>query len=107
MAKTPSDHRLTLANKLRISRRQLGLSQREFGEKIGLTDKAVSAYEVGRSGPNLDILRLISKMTNKPITYFIDERNSSNVQIQMRLKTIEDEFKAIRKILEKDFPTEE
>jgi transcriptional regulator with XRE-family HTH domain len=100
MASMPKDTKLSLANKIRISRRQLGLSQREFGKAINLTDKAISAYEVGRAAPNISVLQKISALTNKPVGYFIEERGTGLLQVQMRLKVVEDEFKEIKKILD-------
>jgi transcriptional regulator with XRE-family HTH domain len=92
---------LTLPQKLRLCRRQMGMSQREIGKALKLSDKAVSSYEVGRAKPNLETLRLLSALTNRPITYFIEEEQTDAMEIQMRLTTIEKEFEAIRKLLEK------
>jgi len=94
--------KLTIGNKIRISRRQLGFSQRELGEAVGMSDKTISGYEVGGVFPSLDVLRAIAQVANKPLSYFIDEKDTSKLQIQMRLKKIEEELKAIHKLLDKE-----
>jgi transcriptional regulator with XRE-family HTH domain len=44
------DNRLiTIGKKLQSIRKRRGLTQKELGEKIGLTREAIASYEVGRS----------------------------------------------------------
>ena len=38
-------------------RRELGLTQKELAEKLGITDRAVSKWENGRCMPDLSLLR--------------------------------------------------
>lgn len=97
-----SNHRkLTLAQKLKISRRQIGLSQKQMGSALKLSDKAISSYEVGRATPNLETLRNISVLTNKPVAYFMDDEETDDLQITMRLKVIERELSAIKALLQR------
>jgi len=83
------------------ARKEAGLSQRELGEKIGLTDKAISAYEKKRATPTVQTLRDIGKVTYKPISYFINDGESEDIDIQLKIQVIEKELSAIRKILDK------
>lgn len=98
----PDNFKLTIGNRIRISRHQLGLSQHEFGSKVQVTNKTISGYEVGGAFPSLGVLRAIAELTNKPLAYFIDERETTDHQVQMRLKRIEDDFKVIRKLLDRE-----
>ena len=41
-------------------RRELGLTQKELAEKLGITDRAVSKWENGRCMPDLSLLRSLS-----------------------------------------------
>lgn len=41
-------------------RRELGLTQKELAEKLGITDRAVSKWENGRCMPDLSLLRPLS-----------------------------------------------
>jgi transcriptional regulator with XRE-family HTH domain len=46
----PSENRLvTIGKNLQSIRKRRGLTQKELGEKIGLTREAIAAYEAGRS----------------------------------------------------------
>ncbi|EMJ6440494.1 helix-turn-helix transcriptional regulator [Bacillus cereus] len=45
--------------KLRLIRTLTGVSQREFAHLIGTTNRSVSAWEVGRSTPNVDSVKKI------------------------------------------------
>ena len=38
-------------------RRQMGLTQAELAERIGVTDKAVSRWETGKGFPDLSLLQ--------------------------------------------------
>lgn len=92
---------LTLQQKLRVARRQMGMSQKELGKALNVTDKAISSYEVGRANPSIETLRLLSALSDKPVTYFIEENQTESMEINMRLNVIEKELTAIRQLLEK------
>jgi transcriptional regulator with XRE-family HTH domain len=91
--------RLSLGDKIRNARTTAKLSQKELGEKIELTDKAVSAYEVGRAQPSVEVLRDIGTATGRPVTYFIDDEKSDEIDLAMRIKSIEKELADIKKEL--------
>ncbi len=59
--------------RLKTAREVKGISQRKLGMVLGLSDKAISAYESGRTYPPLDTLIKIAKELSKPMTYFLDE----------------------------------
>ena len=48
-------------------RRKNGLSQEELAEKIFVTRQAVSRWETGETIPNIDTLKLLSKIFNVSI----------------------------------------
>jgi transcriptional regulator with XRE-family HTH domain len=85
---------------LRIKRaRQLaGFSQKELAQFLGLSDKTVSAYEVGRALPGLETLKDLSQVTHQPVSYFVDEE-PDDLDLQLRLKKIEQELLEIKKAL--------
>jgi len=53
--------KLEIIKKLTISRSRKGISQREFAEKIGITQSALARFETGRINPTLSFLQ---KVTN-------------------------------------------
>jgi transcriptional regulator with XRE-family HTH domain len=59
--------------RLKTARETKNISQRKLGMILGLSDKAISAYESGRTFPPLDTLLKIAKELSKPVSYFLDE----------------------------------
>jgi len=92
---------LTFGQKLKRARKEVGLSQKDLGEALKLSDKAISSYEVDRATPSLDTLKEISKLIHKPISYFLDEIDHDDLDLQIKLKIIEKELLEIKKILKK------
>lgn len=90
---------LSLGQKIRYARRSLGMSQKELGEMLHLSDKAVSAYEVGRAVPPIETLKDISKFTSKPMSYFINESTKTEQTIAEKIASIEEELRQIKEML--------
>ncbi len=89
-----------LAKRIYSARSTAHLSQHALGESIGLSDKAISAYEKGRSQPPLENLRKIADATNHPLTYFTQEDNSDS-EITTKLRSIERELAEVKRLLKK------
>ena len=43
-------------------RKELDMTQKELAEKLGITDRAVSKWETGRSMPDLSLLQPLSRI---------------------------------------------
>ncbi|HSX08725.1 MAG TPA: helix-turn-helix transcriptional regulator [Candidatus Saccharimonadales bacterium] len=89
-----------LALRIRTARSNAHLSQYALGKSIGLSDKAISAYEKGRSQPPLENLKKIADVTQYPLTYFTEEENA-DVEISTKLLSIERELAEVKKLLKK------
>jgi transcriptional regulator with XRE-family HTH domain len=89
-----------LGKKLKKARTGAGMSQKQLAAKLKLSDKAVSAYEVGRAEPSLDVLRQISKLTQVSVQYFTDEMPEKEGDVHMKLKRIEQELAEVKKLIE-------
>lgn len=96
--KTP----LTLGQKIKYARRSLGWSQKQLGDMLKLSDKAVSSYEVGRAVPPLETLKEISKYTTKPMSYFLNDTTKNEHTIAEKITAIEEELREIKALLEKE-----
>lgn len=94
-----------IATRIRGAREEKGISQRKLGMILGLSDKAISAYEAGRTYPPLDTLFKLSKELGKPVSYFIEEDShkayitESMSKISERLATITQEIEKLKKTL--------
>lgn len=82
-----------VGQRIREARSRTNMSQQQLALSIGVSDKTVSAYEIGRVDPPIEILRKISKTTQHPIGYFLGEIQSS---IEAKLDRIANELKSIR-----------
>ena len=72
--------------KLKNAREERGMSQRSLGLALGLSDKTISSYESSRSYPNLDVLKKISEILEKPMEYFVS--TSRDIQLENHLQKI-------------------
>jgi transcriptional regulator with XRE-family HTH domain len=93
--------KLSLAVKIKLARKEAGYSQKQFGDVLKLSDKAISSYEVGRATPPLPTLKEISKLTYKPMNYFLNEEPSEELDISMKIQKIERELEEIKQLLKK------
>lgn len=61
-----------LGARLRFRRKQLGLSQREVGNKMGLRFQQVQKYEVGECRMTAERVLELAGVLNVPAGYFFD-----------------------------------
>ena len=47
---------MSTGEKIKIARKKAGLTQRELGEKLGVSQSAVGQFEMDRSNPKLETL---------------------------------------------------
>ena len=90
-----------IGQKIRDAREEQGISQKDLGMALGLSDKAISAYEASRTVPPLETLIRIAEELNKPIDYFI-KSNTQDYKVETRLaameQVVEQLLREIRKI---------
>ncbi len=55
---------------IRNRRRELGITQEELAESIGVTPRQVQRYESGRNGTDLAVLRQIAHVLAAPMMFF-------------------------------------
>jgi transcriptional regulator with XRE-family HTH domain len=69
-----------MGQKIKKLLQDLNLTQTEFGDKLGLTQKMISKWITGYRNPSLSSLKKISKATGVPLNFFLDSSgNVSNV----------------------------
>ena len=99
------------AERLKIARETKNISQRQLGMLLGLSDKAISAYESGRTYPPLDTLLKMSKELAKPVNYFLDENTKEMSLIgkidslSFQVKDLSEELESMSEILIKQMKT--
>lgn len=63
-------------NRIKLLREELGLSQAEFANKIGLTQQSISLYEKEERKPSQDVLEALSDFFNVSIDYLLGKSES-------------------------------
>ncbi len=59
-------------------RKEMGLTQKDLADKLGITDKAISRWETGKSYPTLEMTYQISKFFNVPFNDLMTARVSDD-----------------------------
>lgn len=71
-----------LGEKIKQSRKELGLTQQEFSKKLGISRSNLSDIENGRNkAGNLKLLSKIAELTQKPLTFFTQDDINFNFDI--------------------------
>lgn len=91
----------SVGQRIRRARKEAGLSQKQLSQTLQISDKAVSAYEVGRTPVSFAILKRISGITHKPIAYFAAEAKEKDLNLQEKLNVIEKELWEIKQLLKR------
>ena len=71
-----------LSQKIKLLRIKHGLSQLELGQKLGISNRAISKWEKGISMPSSDNIYRLSKIFGVNIEYFYSEEDEKNEQQQ-------------------------
>ena len=82
--------------RIKQARKDAGLSQRDLGRAIKVSDKTISAWEVGRAEPSLDTLEEIAEALNKPVVYFVKDEDYSTAS---KLVAIQKELQKVEKLM--------
>ena len=70
-----------------LRRRELGLSQTELGEKLGVSFQQVQKYEKGRNRVSAGMLYEISKARNVPVGYFFEDFEELRAVLKSRRRS--------------------
>lgn len=70
----------TLAQRLKMLRNRMKMTQKEFSEKVGFTQATLSAYENSQKKPSLDIIMDIAEKCNVSIDWLcgLSEKMKNN-----------------------------
>lgn len=66
------------SEKLRILRKNAGLTQLELGEKLMLAPSTIGMYEQGRREPDSEVLVKISRFFDVSVDYLVDARSKKS-----------------------------
>lgn len=72
---------MTFGENLRAIRMNTGISQTELAEALGVTQAAVSAWELGKKEPNFETCETIADYFNVPLSSVIVTRDPSTTDL--------------------------
>lgn len=72
---------MLLNDKIKLVRKELGLTQEEMAKKLSISRSYLGDLEKGRSkGSNVKILSKLAQLSGKSLEYFIDDINSIKIE---------------------------
>lgn len=81
----------TIGDRIKIKRKELGLTQAELGEKLHVTDRAVSKWESGEGDPSISLLSLLAETLNVSVDFLL----TGKVEESISLDDMDEEKRAI------------
>lgn len=64
---------MTFGEKLKKARKEIGLSQVQFAEKINVSRSAVAKWETDKGMPDVSNLKVMAQLLNVSVDYLLDE----------------------------------
>lgn len=89
-----------IGERIRYGRIKAGLSLRDLGEKLGITQTALNNYEKGFTTPDSSRLIQLAKVLNLPIEYFFRQEPITSLQPLAFRKKVTLKQKELNKIIE-------
>ena len=83
-------------------RKELSLNQKQLAERLGVTDKAVSKWETGRSAPDIALLEPLARELGVSVVEIlqgekVEEKNFTAVSDEVVVKTMKKDKKKLRR----------
>lgn len=72
------EENMTLAEKLKEARKNAGLTQTELAEKLCVSRQAITKWETGKGIPDVENLKILSKVLNVSIDFLLDDEDVLN-----------------------------
>lgn len=82
---------MTIAERIRLTRQQKELSQKELSDKSGINLKSLSRYELGSSIPPADVLKAIANALGVSADFLLNDN-----QVQINDTELLKKFEAIQ-----------
>lgn len=64
---------MTTGEKIKAARKRAGLTQKELGEKLNISQSAIGQFESEKSNPNLKTIRRIASALNVTLSELVDD----------------------------------
>ena len=78
-----------LGDRIREARAAKGWKQKHLAAEVEVEPITVSRWERGATTPDLDVLRLVAEATDRPISYFVADRDEQPAALENRVERLE------------------
>lgn len=86
-----------LGKRIRLARMNMGMTQEELANEIGISSKSISALEVGRVEASISQIQAIAVVLEEPVSYFTGDATS---MVASRISRVAIELEQIRKMMQ-------
>ena len=94
---------MSIGERIKKLRNKKGITQLELANKLFVTDKTVSSWELDRTEPSLEVLVKLSDILDYNVGYLIYGDNPKNdVETEIKIKITESEYKIINEFMNKN-----
>ena len=69
---------MTLGEKIRVARRNCGLSQEQLAEKMSVSRSAVAKWETDKGLPDVGNLKVLARLLRVSVDYLLDEEEATD-----------------------------
>lgn len=83
---------MTIGDSLKRFRKQIGLSQTEIAERIGIAQQVYYRYESGRNMPSAEVILKLADAYNVSTDYLLGRSDAPNYEVADKLSKIAVEF---------------
>ncbi|MDF2379327.1 MAG: PAS domain S-box protein [Candidatus Gracilibacteria bacterium] len=87
--------------KIRSARQNMSLTQKQLGEKLGKSGAAIAYLEQGKRRISPDVLAQVAGITGKPMSFFYEEKENTEDQLEGQLQNLNDQMKSIKELLDR------
>lgn len=90
-----------IGRRIAQSRKELdGMTQRELGDLVGVTERSVAAWELGEVIP-YRFMRRLEEVLSRPAAWMLYGEDAQPADIQAQLNTIAERLETIEKLLKR------
>ena len=89
-----------LGERIRAARADKGWKQKHLAAEMDVEPITISRWERGATAPDLDVLRVVARVTEKPLGYFIAESLAPAPGLPRRVERLEESLGRVEQKLD-------
>ena len=78
---------MTIGERIKIVRKEKGITQRELGDRLGISDVGIAQWEKGKRNPKADTVKRIADALEVPVEFILGESDDISGLKQFEIET--------------------